>query len=92
MNEDNKELLISQKEAASILGLKTTKQISLMIKDGILNTFNKEGSKRTWLDYNEVFNLPKKLPRPLPEEYIPKLKVNERWKNQDEKSSTNTNV
>ena len=42
MNEDNKELLISQKEAASILGLKTTKQINLMIKEGILNTYEKK--------------------------------------------------
>tara|TARA_B100000035_G_scaffold218882_1_gene187738 strand:+ start:291 stop:434 length:144 start_codon:yes stop_codon:yes gene_type:complete len=37
---------------------------------------------RRWLDYNEAINLPQKLPRPLPDEYFPKLKVNERWRKQ----------
>ena len=79
MNENNKRRLIAKKDAAHLLGLKTTNSISLMINEGILNSYEKEGSQRKWLDYDEVFNLPKKLPRPLPDEYFPKLKVNERW-------------
>ena len=78
MKENNKRL-ISKKDAAHLLGLKTTNSISLMINEGILNSYEKEGSQRKWLDYDEVFNLPKKLPIPLPDEYFPKLKVNERW-------------
>ena len=79
MKENNRRRLITKKDAAHLLGLKTTQHISLMIKDGFLNSYEKEGSQRKWLDYDEVFNLPKKLPRPLPDEYFPKLKVNERW-------------
>ena len=86
MNENNKRRLIAKKDAAHLLGLKTTNSISLMINEGILNSYEKEGSQRKWLDYDEVFNLPKKLPRPLPDEYFPKLKVNERWeKNKKDK-------
>ena len=86
MNENNKRRLIAIKDAADLLGLKTTNSISLMINEGILNSYEKEGSQRKWLDYDEVFNLPKKLPRPLPDEYFPKLKVNERWeKNKKDK-------
>ena len=86
MKEKNRRRLIAKKEAACLLGLKTTKQISLMVKEEILNSYEKEGSQRKWLDYDEVFNLPIKLPRPLPDEYFPKLKVNERWeKNKEDK-------
>ena len=79
MEEKKKQRLITKKDDAHLLGLKTTQHISLMIKDGFLNSYEKEGSQRKWLDYDEVFTLPKKLPRPLPDEYFPKLKVNERW-------------
>jgi hypothetical protein len=79
VEEKKKQRLITKKDAAHLLGLKTTQHISLMIKDGFLNSYEKEGSQRKWLDYDEVFTLPKKLPRPLPDEYFPKLKVNERW-------------
>ena len=86
MKEKNGRRLIAKKDAANLLGLKTTQHISLMIKEEILNTYEKEGSQRKWLDYDEVFNLPKKLPKPLPDEYFPKLKVNERWeKNKKDK-------
>ena len=81
MKEKNKRRLIAKKDAAHLLGLKTTNSISLINKEGILNSYEKEGSQRRWLDYDEVFNLPIKLPRPLPDEYFPKLKVNERWEN-----------
>jgi hypothetical protein len=86
MSKEKERFLIGQKEAAALLGLKTTNRVALLIKEGILNTYEKEGSQRRWLDYDEVFNLPKKLPRPLPDEYFPKLKVNERWeKNKKDK-------
>ena len=86
MSKKMDERLIAKKDAAHLLGLKTTNSIALMIKEGILNSYEKEGSQRKWLDYDEVFNLPKKLPRPLPDEYFPKLKVNERWeKNKKDK-------
>ena len=70
MSKEKKRILIGKKEAAMLLGLKTTNRVAVMIKEGILNSYQKEGSQRRWLDYNEVFNLPKKLPRPLPDEYF----------------------
>lgn len=54
-----------------------------MIKEGILKTYEDKGCKGRILDFEEVFNLPQKLPRPLPDEYFPKLKANERWKKND---------
>ena len=81
-NNNIEQVLIGTKEASALLGLKTNKVVTALIKEGKLKTYEREGSKRRWLDYNEVINLPQKLPRPLPDEYFPKLKVNERWRKQ----------
>ena len=83
MDNNVEQVLIGTKEASALLGLKTNKVVTTLIKEGKLKTYEREDSKRKWLDYNEVINLPQKLPRPLPDEYFPKLKVNERWKKQN---------
>ena len=72
--------LIGQKEASLILGFKTNQQVSKYIKEGILKTYPKKGSKRNWFDPEEVENLPTPLPVPPPDHYFPTLKANERRK------------
>ena len=83
MNKENEDTLISQKEAATILGFKTKQQLVKYIKEGILKTYEKQGSKRKWLDIEEVYKLPKPLPIPPPDLYFQTLKVNERWKKKE---------
>jgi len=72
--------LISTKEASKILGFKTNNYVTNYIKEGLLNTYEIKGSKRKWLSKEEVYSIPIPLPVPPPDEYFPKLKVNERWK------------
>ena len=57
--------LIGQKEASQILGFKTNQMVSKYIKEGILKTYPKKGSKRNWFDLEEVQNLPEPLPAAL---------------------------
>jgi len=75
--------LIGQKEASKILGFKTNQQVTKYIKEGILKTYEKKGSKRKWLDPQEVVNLAVPLPIPPPDHYFQTLKANERWKIKD---------
>ncbi len=75
--------LIEPKKASQILGFKTNQQVVKYIKEGILKTYEKLGSKRKWLDIEEVYKLPKPLPIPPPDHYFQTLKVNERWKKKE---------
>ena len=75
--------LIEQKKASQILGFKTNQQVTKYINEGILKTYEKQGSKRKWLDIEEVYKLPKPLPIPPPDHYFQTLKVNERWKKKE---------
>jgi hypothetical protein len=72
--------LISLKEASSILGFKTNTILLQYLKKGILNAHEIEGSKRKWINIDELLKVPQPLPMPPPNEYFEKLKVNERWK------------
>ncbi len=83
MTKEKEDTLISQKEAAAILGFKTNQQVVKYIKEGILKTYEKQGSKRKWLNLEEVYKLPKPLPIPPPDHYFQALKVNERWKKKE---------
>ena len=80
MNNENKDTLISQKEAAAILGFKNTYKITEYIKAGILTKFEKPGSKLIWVSKEQVLEIPEPLPVPPPEDVFRKLKINERWK------------
>ena len=80
MTKEKEDTLISQKEAASILGFKQTTSISKYIKEGILTKLEKPGSKLIWICKKQVLQLPEPLPVPPPEEAFRKLKINERWK------------
>ena len=75
--------LIEPKKASQILGFKTNQQVTKYINEGILKTYEKQGSKRKWLDIEEVYKLPKPLPIPPPDHYFQTLKVNERWKKKE---------
>ena len=75
--------LIEPKKASQILGFKTKHQVTKYINEGILKTYEKQGSKRKWLDIEEVYKLPKPLPIPPPDHYFQTLKVNERWKKKE---------
>ena len=77
---ENNPDLISQKEAAEILGFKQTTSISQYIKEGILTKLEKPGSKRIWICKKQVLQLPEPLPVPPPEDVFRTLKINERWK------------
>ena len=72
--------LIEPKKASQILGFKTNQQVTKYINEGMLKTYEKQGSKRKWLNIEEEFNLPEPLPIPPPEHYFQTLKANERWK------------
>ena len=72
--------LISQKEAAEILGFKQTTSISKYIKEGILTKLEKPGSKLIWVSKEQVLQIPKPLPVPPPDDVFRTLKMNERWK------------
>jgi hypothetical protein len=87
MTKEKEDTLISQKEAAAILGFKQTYKITEYIKAGILTKFEKPGSKRIWICKKQVLQLPKPLPVPPPEDVFRKLKINERWKKEKEDSS-----
>ena len=80
MTNENKDTLISQKEAAAILGFKNTYKITEYIKAGILTKFEKPGSKLIWICKKQVLQLPEPLPVPPPEDVFRTLKMNERWK------------
>jgi hypothetical protein len=80
MAVENNSDLISQKEAAVILGFKQTYKITEYIKAGILTKFEKPGSKLIWVCKKQVLQLPEPLPVPPPEDVFRKLKINERWK------------
>jgi len=86
MSSIPEEQLIGQKEASQILGFKTNQMVSKYIKEGILKTYPKKGSKRNWFDPEEVENLPTPLPVPPPDHYFPTLKANERWKKKGDDS------
>ena len=45
--------LIEPKKASQILGFKTNQQVTKYINEGILKTYEKQGSKRKWLDIEE---------------------------------------
>jgi hypothetical protein len=49
MTKEKDDTLISQKEAAAILGFKQTYKITEYIKAGILTKFEKPGSKLIWI-------------------------------------------
>jgi hypothetical protein len=78
--EKKEQRLISQKEAAAILGFKQTYKITEYIKAGILTKFEKPGSKLIWICKKQVLQLPEPLPVPPPEDIFRTLKMNERWK------------
>jgi hypothetical protein len=80
MTKEKDDTLISQKEAAAILGFKQTYKITEYIKTGILTKFEKPGSKLIWVCKKQVLQLPEPLPVPPPEDVFRKLKINERWK------------
>ena len=80
MTKEKEDTLISQKEAAAILGFKQTYKITEYIKAGILTKFEKPGSKLIWVCKKQVLQLPEPLPVPPPEDVFRKLKINERWK------------
>ena len=63
--------LIGQKEASQILGFKTNQMVTQYIKEGILKTYPKKGSKRNWFDPEEVENLPTPLPVPPSRSLLP---------------------
>jgi len=84
---ENNTDLISQKEAAEILGFKQTTSISQYIKEGILTKLEKPGSKRIWVSKEQVLKIPKPLPVPPPEDVFRTLKMNERWQQEKEDSS-----
>ncbi len=77
---ENNTDLISQKEAAEILGFKQTTSISKYIKEGILTKLEKPGSKLIWVSKEQVLQIPKPLPVPPPDDVFRTLKMNERWK------------
>lgn len=72
--------LISINEASKILGFKSNLLISRYINENILNSHEIEGSKRKWIDLEELLKLPKPIRIPPPDKYFQKLKANERWK------------
>jgi hypothetical protein len=80
MTKEKEDTLISQKEAAAILGFKNNQQVTNYIKEGILTKFEKTGSKLIWISRKQVLQLPEPLPVPPPEDVFRKLKMNERWK------------
>ena len=83
MSSTPEDHLIGQKEASKILGFKSNQQLTKYINEGILKTYEKKGSKRKWLDPQEVVNLAVPLPIPPPDHYFQTLKANERWKIKD---------
>lgn len=80
MAVENNSDLISQKEAAEILGFRQTTSISKYIKEGILTKLEKPGSKLIWVSKEQVLQIPKPLPVPPPDDVFRTLKMNERWK------------
>ena len=80
MTKEKEDTLISQKEAAAILGFKTNQQVTKYIKEGILKKFEKPGSKLIWVCKKQILELPEPLPVPPPEDVFRTLKMNERWK------------
>ena len=80
MTNEKKDTLISQKEAAQILGFKQTRTIAEYIKTGILTKFEKPGSKLIWVSKEQVLEIPEPLPVPPSEDVVRALKMNERWK------------
>ncbi len=79
MTKEKEDTLISQKEAAAILGFKTNQQVTKYIKEGILKKVEKPGSKLTWVCKKQVLKIPEPLPVPPPEDIFRTLKVNKRW-------------
>ena len=80
MTNEKKDTLISQKEAAQILGFKQTRTIAEYIKTGILTKFEKPVSKLIWVSKEQVLEIPEPLAVPPPEDVLRTLKMNERWK------------
>jgi hypothetical protein len=80
MTIDSNPDLISQKEAAQILGFKQTRTITEYIKAGILTKLEKPGSKLIWICKKQVLQLPEPLPVPPPKNVFKQLKMNEKWK------------
>ena len=80
MTKEKEDTLISQKEAAAILGFKTNQQVTKYIKEGILRKVEKPRSKLTWVCKKQILELPEPLPVPPPEDVFKTLKVNKRWK------------
>ena len=68
---ENNTDLISQKEAAEILGFKQTISISQYIKESILQTYEKKGSQTKWLDLEAVEILHQPLPAPSTQSLLP---------------------
>ena len=64
--------LIPIAEAAHILGFKQRSKVDILIKNGLLKVFPREGNRRIFLSRKEVFNLPNALPTPPPPELIHK--------------------
>ena len=79
MTNEKEDTLVSQKEAAAILGFKQTSKISEYIKTGLLEKIDKPGSQRIWVSKKQVLQLPEPLPVPPPEDVFRTLKANERW-------------
>ena len=89
MTKKKEDTLISQKEAAAILGFKTNQQVTKYIKEGILTKFEKNGSKLIWVCKKQVLKIPEPLPIPPPEDIFRTLKVNKRWNKEKGDDSDN---
>ena len=64
----NRENVITKREATRILGFKNNRSVSELIKHGHLRTYNVDSSKRELLCKKEVLELPEKDLPPQPEQ------------------------